>query len=198
MVRSRLPSVWTSTLSTSSVWRRIPILVASTSTPCYPIRSATKSSSCPAARIGLGVNIGSCWRRLPPHLEVVATFPRGDLRRSTVRLPSRWLLAESSQTVRRRQTRCDSMGRRQISGDCGIAFVRGCICCEPLDWPLHRSGEFERRARASCATRRVDAAASLIQHRMSHDFTRFDGNLTGIVGAAGLHEPGSSGVTDST
>lgn len=113
----------------------------------------------------------------------VACFPRGDLRRSTRRLPSRWLLPTL----------------RELCGDKELAATEW----HTADYrgAMHTSGSFagelltttsfsteqEWRTRATAATRQpgddvVAAAVTMIDDRASDSFTRFDGNLAGVPG----------------
>jgi ATP-dependent helicase/nuclease subunit B len=115
-----------------------------------------------------------------PH--VVATFPRGDLRRSTGRLPSRWLLPTL----------------RELSGDHDLAAtawesassdrIRGSESyARSLTTTAMPASEQEWRTRAAAVGRLdsdpiVASAGTLIRARASDAFTRFDGNLTGVDG----------------
>ena len=110
---------------------------------------------------------------------VVGSFPRGDLRRSTGRLPSRWLLPTL----------------RQLSGNSGLMATEwsraggpavttspsyaGTITTTPAP-----ASEHEWRVRASSARHPladpvVDAATAMLRARFGSDLTRFDGNLSG-------------------
>ena len=120
--------------------------------------------------------------------QVVATFPRGDLRRSTVRLPSRWLLPSL-----RKLSGDDKLAATQWEGAKSAAIVGSPSFAGALLQATRLATAQEWRVRAAGAgilsDRRVDAAASLLQHRRSHEFTRFDGNLTGIVGLPDFTSP---------
>ncbi len=115
-----------------------------------------------------------------PH--VVASFPRGDLRRSTGRLPSRWLLPTL----------------RELSGDGDLAAtewesassdrIRGSESyARSLTTTAMPASEQEWRIRAAAVGRLdsdpiVASAGTLIRARASDAFTRFDGNLTDVDG----------------
>lgn len=116
---------------------------------------------------------------------VTASFPRGDLRRHTHRLPSRWLLP----TLRR------------LSGNPDLPATEWEKGTERAgDW-LHSSPSYaggllttnapsceqEWRVRATSAGKdlhdtTVDAAREMRRARESAEFTRFDGNLAGQEG----------------
>ncbi len=113
---------------------------------------------------------------------VVASFPRGDLRRSTRRLPSRWLL----------------WTLRELSGDPDLAatdweaarspFITGSpsYASSLTQVPLPASEQEWRTQAATLGTALPDpvvtAAQQLVRARASDAFTRFDGNLSGIAG----------------
>jgi RecB family exonuclease len=114
---------------------------------------------------------------------VVASFPRGDLRRSTGRLPSRWLLSTL----------------RELSGDHRLAATRWAqaayddamrsspsYATSLLRAPLPVSEQEWRTQIASTGRRLEDdtvaGAMETIAARASDRFTRFDGNLSGAEG----------------
>jgi len=118
---------------------------------------------------------------------VTMTFPRGDLRRSAERAPSRWLLdsVEAHDGVR---PNAEDLGR--VTGDWFHevpSFIAG---LRATDFPGHAQ-EYDVRAMLDAVDRGDDirvlplvAARSelrrgieLILARTSDDFTRFDGNL---------------------
>lgn len=115
---------------------------------------------------------------------VTASFPRGDLRRSSARLPSRWLLPSLrvlSGNPSLAATRwADGVGASQgwlLSSPSFAASVLG------TDEP---STHQEWAMRAASATRHLDdpvvsAARELQAARASERFTRFDGNLAGAA-----------------
>jgi ATP-dependent helicase/nuclease subunit B len=117
---------------------------------------------------------------------VVASFPRGDLRRSTGRLPSRWLLPtlrELSDNHDLAATEWESARSDRIRGS--ESYARS-LTTSPMP-----ASEQEWRTRAAHDDRLGDdpittRAGALIRARASDDFTRFDGNLTG---ADGLPDP---------
>ncbi|MEQ4209653.1 PD-(D/E)XK nuclease family protein [Actinopolymorpha sp. B9G3] len=113
---------------------------------------------------------------------VVASFPRGDLRRHSHRLPSRWLLP----------------ALRRLSGDRELAGT-GWDTVPPGGWlvgsPSYAgslvvtdapSTEQEWRLRTLTAGAAIDdpvlaAAEAMIRARASSAFTRYDGNLAGFA-----------------
>ncbi|WP_345203463.1 PD-(D/E)XK nuclease family protein [Fodinibacter luteus] len=116
---------------------------------------------------------------------VTASFPRGDLRRSSERLPSRWLLPSL----------------RALSGNPNLAATRWADGVGASQAWLHSSPSFaasvldtdepstrqEWAMRAASATHDLEddavaAARELQRARESNEFTRFDGNLTGSEG----------------
>ncbi|RYC05654.1 PD-(D/E)XK nuclease family protein [Nocardioides zhouii] len=113
---------------------------------------------------------------------VVASFPRGDLRQTRERLPSRWLLPTL----------------RALSGEPGLAATQwaeapfhygveaaGSFAGE-LETTEHQATEQEWRVRAARADvlddSITDHARSVVAARESPQFTRFDGNLAGAPG----------------
>lgn len=130
--------------------------------------------------------------------QTVASFPRGDLRRQSQNLPSRWLLPTL----------------RKLSGNPALSATEWEALTEDKQhtW-LHTSPSYaggirttdvlaheqEWRVRAVSAGDRLDqdktlaAAVELTQARQSNDFTRFDGNLAtateGIPDHAQLEYP---------
>jgi len=119
--------------------------------------------------------------------QVVASYPRGDLRRHTQRLPSRWLLP----TLRR------------LSGDPSLAatgWAQAGVDRVPGGW-LRSSPSYagalattaipstrqEWRTRAALAGVELPdgvlaASLAMSRARASDQFTRFDGNLGGLTG----------------
>ena len=114
--------------------------------------------------------------------EVVACFPRGDLRRSHLRLPSRWLMP----TLRRLSgdphlvaSRWDSAGGENIIGSNSYATE-----LETTRLPMSEQ-EWRVRAHRSATAASdavVDAATTLVEARASTAFTRHDGYLRGQSG----------------
>lgn len=113
---------------------------------------------------------------------VVASFPRGDLRRSTRRLPSRWLLwtlRELSGDRDLAATQWDTAASALITGSPSYAatLTRLALPASEQEW---------RTQAAALAKAPPDAAVAagreLIRARASDAFTRFDGNLSGITG----------------
>lgn len=120
---------------------------------------------------------------------VTVTFPRGDLRRHTHRLPSRWLLP----TLRHLS------GKPELPAtewEKGTRSASDWLTSSPsyAGSLLHTDApatEQEWRIRAATAHRRLDdgvvaAARAMRDARESDEFTRFDGNLAGQEGLPDL------------
>ncbi|MGH3483479.1 MAG: PD-(D/E)XK nuclease family protein [Nocardioidaceae bacterium] len=113
---------------------------------------------------------------------VVASFPRGDLRRSTGRLPSRWLLP----TLRKL---CGDLDLAATEWESAVSdrIRRSDSFARSLTTTAMPASEQEWRTRAA-HDRRLDSdpivasADALLRARASDAFTRFDGNLTGVYG----------------
>jgi len=113
---------------------------------------------------------------------VVVSFPRGDLRRSTGRLPSRWLLwtlRGLADNVDLAATEWETASSDKINGS--ESYARSLTS---LAMP---ASEQEWRSQAASAgsllgDATVDAGRELIRSRASAAFTRYDGNLSGVDG----------------
>ncbi|WP_343035713.1 PD-(D/E)XK nuclease family protein [Isoptericola sediminis] len=114
--------------------------------------------------------------------DVVASFPRGDLRSSGHRLPSRWLLdtlrelADSSDLAATAWENADYRGRMAQSAS---------FAGELLRTPRPATGSEWRTQAARAGFLHDDvatAAQTLLRARRSPNLTRFDGNLTGVPG----------------
>ncbi len=113
----------------------------------------------------------------------VLTVPRGDLRRSSERVPSRWVLEVASHLAGRRLWSEDLLGSTApwlghvASFDAGLRH---------LDFPATGQEHRLRTMLASGADRAaagdplVAAGAAVVAARRSAAFTRFDGNLAGL------------------
>ena len=117
-------------------------------------------------------------------VESVASFPRGDLRRSSRRLPSRFLLPSL----------------RELSGDHDLAATEwdeprtygtrlataGSFAGELLATTRLATAQEWRTRQAAAAGMLGDdtvaAGVAMIRARASDDFTRYDGNLAGVPG----------------
>jgi ATP-dependent helicase/nuclease subunit B len=122
--------------------------------------------------------------------QVVASFARGDLRRNTLRLPSRWLLPtlrELTGDQRLAATRWSDASSRNVVGGPSYAATLGRS-------PRPATGQ-EWRVRAVATGHELDpvaaAAVDLLTARAGSVFTRYDGNLSA---AAVLPDPGADGV----
>jgi ATP-dependent helicase/nuclease subunit B len=114
--------------------------------------------------------------------EVVASFPRGDLRRSSHRLPSRWLLPtlrDLSQDKRLAATHWDEPDYGTAMHT-SASYAGSLTTADPAteqDWRVRRVA-----VGAVLADPVVDRAVSLLKARASDAFTRYDGNLAGADG----------------
>ncbi|MBA3309618.1 MAG: PD-(D/E)XK nuclease family protein, partial [Nocardioidaceae bacterium] len=115
-----------------------------------------------------------------PH--VVASFPRGDLRRSTQRLPSRWLL----HTLRDLTGNPDLAATEwdALPGLDGTAITGSRSYASELRSTEQLATAQEWRVRAASAGHQigddtVDQAIEMIKARAGKAFTRYDGNLEG-------------------
>ncbi|MFC0626367.1 PD-(D/E)XK nuclease family protein [Kribbella deserti] len=114
---------------------------------------------------------------------VVASFPRGDLRRSSRRLPTRWLLGtlrELSGNKRLAATAWDqpSYGDRMLtSASFAGSLISARLPATEQEWRVRGIG-----AGFELGDQVVDRARLLLRARNSDAFTRFDGNLAGVAG----------------
>lgn len=115
--------------------------------------------------------------------QTVASFPRGDLRRQSQNLPSRWLLPtlralSGKQTLAATEWEDLTEDRRQAWLHTSPSYAGGLRTADVL------AHEQEWRIRAVSAGDQLDtdctlsAAAEMVDARQSENFTRFDGNLT--------------------
>ena len=117
-------------------------------------------------------------------VESIASFPRGDLRRSTLRLPSRWLLP-SLRELSGEKDLAATAWQRPLTYD-GRLAIAGSFAGELLRTD-RLATEQEWRTRQAAASGRLDddaviAAVQMIRARLSGVFTRYDGNLTAVTG----------------
>ncbi|HEU4948297.1 MAG TPA: PD-(D/E)XK nuclease family protein [Kribbella sp.] len=114
---------------------------------------------------------------------VVASFPRGDLRRSSRRLPTRWLLGtlrELSGDHALAATEWDrtSYGDRMVtSASFAHSLTTATMPASEQDWQVRGAA-----AGLELGDQVVDRARLLLRARASDSFTRFDGNLSGVAG----------------
>jgi RecB family exonuclease len=115
--------------------------------------------------------------------EVVAAFPRGDLRRSSRRLPSRWLLPSLRELAGDHSLAATSWDQPSTYGD--ALGTSGSFAGELLHTDTFAT-EQEWRVREAAAVGFDDdvvrAAVAMIRGRASSDLTRYDGNLAGVAG----------------
>lgn len=116
--------------------------------------------------------------------DVTATFPRGDLRRSGDRLPSRWLLPSMkalSGDHSLAATRWSEATGNWLSGSPSYAatVVTTSRPATEQDW---RMRALTAGAAGVPADPTLELAAALLAGRRSDDFTRYDGNLTTHAG----------------
>jgi RecB family exonuclease len=114
--------------------------------------------------------------------EVVATFPRGDLRRSSRRLPSRWLLPTLRALAGDHALQATDWDRPaygaavQASGSFAGELLRTVWLATEQEW----------RVRAAASHQLDDdivtAAVAMIRARAGAELTRYDGNLAGVGG----------------
>lgn len=114
---------------------------------------------------------------------VVATFARGDLRRSSHRLPSRWLLP-SLRELAGDKTLPASEWERPSYGDAvrtAGSFAGELTRCADLgteqEWRVRQVS-----ASGSLDDPVLDAGVEMVRARASDRLTRFDGNLSGVEG----------------
>lgn len=114
---------------------------------------------------------------------VVASFPRGDLRSSSRRLPSRWLLGTFRQLADDTNLALSDWDSR---GDLGGALIASPSFSAELLRTPEPATQREWRTRAAAAGQLHDpvvtSATEMIRARAGEAFTRFDGNLTGAAG----------------
>ncbi|MEP6797266.1 MAG: PD-(D/E)XK nuclease family protein, partial [Lapillicoccus sp.] len=122
--------------------------------------------------------------------QVVASFPRGDLRRNTTRLPSRWLLP----TLRHHSGNPSLAATewQQATDSTDTSGSGGWLTTSPsyagsLQTTTGPSTGQEWRTRAVSAhldlhDATLSASVALSRARESGQFTRFDGNLAGAAG----------------
>lgn len=118
------------------------------------------------------------------------SFPRGDLRASSERMPSRWLLDAVSQQRGERTWAEDLASMTEPWLDASPSFAAG---VSRVAFPATEQ-EYRLRALAAGAVSDpvVDAAAAMIRGRASGAFTRYDGNLAGCDTTATTRVPMSA------
>jgi ATP-dependent helicase/DNAse subunit B len=114
---------------------------------------------------------------------VVASFPRGDLRRSSRRLPTRWLLG----TLRSLTGDHALAATEWDQGDYGDRLLTSASYAGSLTTATMPATEQEWQVRAVSARLWLDDAVvvrarELLRGRASNAFTRFDGDLSGVPG----------------
>lgn len=114
---------------------------------------------------------------------VVASFPRGDLRRSSRRLPSRWLLPTLRGLSGDRRMAATGWDRADY-GDRLITSASYAGSLRRTDAPANEQDWRVRTLSAGGTTtdRVVLGAREMLRARASAEFTRYDGNLAGAVG----------------
>ncbi len=113
---------------------------------------------------------------------VVVSFPRGDLRRSTGRLPSRWILPTLRDLAGDRTLAATEWESVSANGLTGSPSYAASLTRTPM--PATKQ---EWRTKAAAQGRglddeTIDAALELLRARSSDAFTRFDGNLEAVDG----------------
>jgi RecB family exonuclease len=114
---------------------------------------------------------------------VVASFPRGDLRRSSRRLPTRWLLG----TLRSLTGDHALAATEWDQASYGDRLLTSASYAGSLTTATLPATEQDWRVRALTAGLKltdevVDQARVLLRARSGDEFTRFDGNLSGVPG----------------
>lgn len=115
--------------------------------------------------------------------EVVASFPRGDLRQTKGRLPSRWLLP--TLRVLAGDPNLPATGWETASFPEDAVLSAGSFAGELLTSDrLATDQEWRMRGVVAgvLADVIVDSAGEVLRARAGEDFTRFDGNLAGLDG----------------
>lgn len=169
------------------------VFVIGLSEDLYPGRQREDALLPAAARAAAPDVLGSTRDRLDDrhrHLQialasapdVVVSFPRGDLRRSTRRLPSRWLLP----TLRRLSGDPTLSATSWDAGQYDSALTTSGSFAGQLLGSRQLATEQEWRIRRAAAGDLDDpvvaSAAELARARAGSAFTRFDGHLTGALG----------------
>ncbi|WP_433005923.1 PD-(D/E)XK nuclease family protein [Kribbella sp. CA-294648] len=114
---------------------------------------------------------------------VVASFPRGDLRRSSRRLPTRWLLGTlrsltGDHALAATEWDQASYGDRLLtSASYAGSLTTATLPATEQDWRVRAL-----TAGLTLADEVVDRARVLLRARSGDEFTRFDGNLSGVPG----------------
>ncbi len=113
---------------------------------------------------------------------VVTSFPRGDLRRSTGRLPSRWLLPTLRDLAGDKSlaaTAWETVVSERLRGSPSYAssLTTLALPASEQEWRTRAAG-----GRHDVADATVDRAQALIRGRTGDAFTRYDGNLAEVVG----------------
>jgi ATP-dependent helicase/nuclease subunit B len=119
--------------------------------------------------------------------QVVASFPRGDLRRHTDRLPSRWLLPTLRARSGNPSLAATEWSQAKIDNKSGQWLSTSHSYAGSLQTTDAPSTGQEWRTRAVLAHVDLDddaltASLAMSDARASEQFTRFDGNLAGAAG----------------
>jgi ATP-dependent helicase/nuclease subunit B len=115
--------------------------------------------------------------------KVVASFPRGDLRRSSRRLPTRWLLGTlreltGDHALAATEWNQASYGDRLLtSASYAGSLTTATMPATEQDWRIRSAS-----AGGPLGDPVVDGARLLLRSRASAVFTRFDGDLSGVSG----------------
>jgi RecB family exonuclease len=119
--------------------------------------------------------------------QVVASFPRGDLRRHTNRLPSRWLLPTLRHLSNIPTLAATQWDRAKLDKKSGEWLGTSPSYAGSLEITEAPSTRQEWRIRAAWSGQKleepaIDAALAMQAARDSEGFSRFDGNLAGMTG----------------
>ena len=148
---------------------------------------ATSAGQLPSTRARVEIKHRSLLAALTSANLVVASFPRGDLRRHTNRLPSRWLLPTLRHLSNMPTLAATEWDRAGIGTWSGQWLATSPSYAGSLLTTNEPSTEQEWRVRAAAAglvldEPAIDASRSMSTARDSDEFTRFDGNLHGMDG----------------
>jgi RecB family exonuclease len=149
----------------------------------------------PSTRAGVDLTERSLLAALSSAPAVVASFPRGDLRRHTERLPSRWLLptmrrlsgnpnlaATEWKQVDSHWSEPDSVGWLSTSPSYAGSLGTTDAPSTGQEWRVRDAWAKTDAAHRDLDDEVLTAALAMNEGRESDEFTRFDGNLAGAPG----------------
>jgi len=141
----------------------------------------------PSTRAGVDRRQRSLLAAFSSASQVVASFPRGDLRRHTARLPSRWLLPTLRGLSGNPTLAATQWEQAGVTNGSGRWLSTSPSFAGSLQTTNEPSTGQEWRTRAVLAHLDLDdavltASLAMSRARESDQFTRFDGNLRGLEG----------------